>query len=320
MEFTEIALTEQSLAVIIPLTVGVIADAIIGDPYKLPHPIRLFGSIISKGEKMLNIGESRSRKVKGGVMSITLIIVTFIVLFAIDKLLVPYTTPLYIWRSIVIFYSLANRSLINEGLKVERAVLTGDIKRAQEQVGYIVGRKTDKLTFNQIRVATLETLSENLSDGVIAPLFYFAIGGVPLMLTYKMVNTLDSMIGYKNSRYLDFGAIAAKVDDIFNYIPARVTALLIALVGCRKRGFSFIFRYGSKHASPNAGYPEAALAGVLNCRFGGPTVYSGYTSDKPYIGDNNRDINTKDIERTVIVNIISTAIATLLIITLHLYI
>lgn len=307
-------LTQLEILYIVPLILGVLIDSIVGDPYKLPHPIRLFGNIIALFERKLNRGSHRV--LAGAFTAIFLISVTFALIFTIDQLLAPYELPRIIWRTVVVFYSLANRSLIDEGIKVEKAIGTGEISKAREQVGYIVGRKTGNLTFSQIRIATLETLSENLSDGVIAPLFYYAIGGVPLMLTYKMVNTLDSMIGYKNSRYLKFGRFAAIIDDIFNYIPARITAILIAIAGGKKKGFTHIFKYGSKHSSPNAGYPESALAGVLDCRFGGPTEYDGYTSDKPYIGDHNREVTKEDLHRSVKINIISTAIATTLIICL----
>jgi len=153
-----------------------------------------------------------------------------------------------------------------------------------------------------VRTAALETLAENLSDGVIAPLFWYAVLGVPGMMAYKMVNTLDSMIGYRNERYRQFGCIAARIDDVANYIPARLTALLMILVSGRFSLLRFVGKYGSRHASPNSGYPEAALAGILNCRFGGPHYYFGEEVWKPFIGNNERALTTEDMKKAVCVN------------------
>jgi adenosylcobinamide-phosphate synthase len=141
-----------------------------------------------------------------------------------------------------------------------------------------------------------------LSDGVIAPLFYYLLGGLPLMFAYKMVNTLDSMIGYKSDRYRRFGRFAARLDDVANYVPARLTALIMIIVSMSCRGLCFIFKYGHQHASPNAGYPESALAGVLNCRFGGPNVYHGQVLQKPYIGQVVRDLTQKDLNKACAIN------------------
>jgi adenosylcobinamide-phosphate synthase len=170
------------------------------------------------------------------------------------------------------------------------------------------------LSENQIRIAALETLSENLSDGVIAPLFYYAIGGIPLMLAYKMVNTLDSMIGYNNERFKDFGMFAARTDDVANFIPSRITALLMVLVTLNWKGLKFILKYGNKHSSPNSGYPEAALAGILNCRFGGPNLYHCKTIEKPFIGDNNRTISNNCIIQACLINLAASFTSVILII------
>ena len=168
----------------------------------------------------------------------------------------------------------------------------------------------------------METLAENLSDGVIAPLFWFALLGVPGMLAYKMVNTLDSMIGYHTERYLEFGCVAARVDDVANYIPARLTAMLM-IIGAWMRYpkqysivylLSFVKKYGRKHASPNSGYPESALAGILNCRFGGPHYYFGEYFPKPYIGENERELNFEDMRLSVRINRISEILMILLVI------
>ena len=156
--------------------------------------------------------------------------------------------------------------------------------------------------FGGVRTAALETLAENLSDGVIAPLFWYLLLGVPGMLAYKMVNTLDSMIGYRNERYLQFGCVAAHIDDMANYIPARLTAFLMVLCAGRPGLLRFVGKYGNRHASPNSGYPESALAGILNCRFGGPHVYFGEIVYKPFIGDKDRFIHTQDMHKAVDIN------------------
>ena len=176
------------------------------------------------------------------------------------------------------------------------------LDEGRKQVARIVGRDTSALSAQEVRTAALETLAENLSDGVIAPLFWYAVLGVPGMMAYKMVNTLDSMIGYRNERYRQFGCIAARIDDVANYIPARLTALLMILVSGRFSLLRFVGKYGSRHASPNSGYPEAALDGILNCRFGGPHYYFGEEVWKPFIGNNERALTTEDMKKAVCVN------------------
>jgi adenosylcobinamide-phosphate synthase len=176
------------------------------------------------------------------------------------------------------------------------------LEAGRTQVARIVGRDTSQLSAQEVRTAALETLAENLSDGVIAPLFWLALLGVPGMLAYKMVNTLDSMIGYKTERYRDYGCWAAHIDDVANYIPARLTAFLMVIATGRLSLWRFVWRNGRRHASPNSGYPEAALAGILDCRFGGPHYYFGQLFDKPYIGENDRQLTTADMKTAVRVN------------------
>jgi len=218
------------------------------------------------------------------------------------RLLLPLPTPLLLlFDAIAIFYCLAGTTLIREVREVFLA-LDRSLDEGRKQVARIVGRDTSELSAQEVRTAALETLAENLSDGVIAPLFWLAILGVPGMLAYKMVNTLDSMIGYKTDRYKAFGCWAAHIDDIANYIPARITALLMILATGKFRLLSFVWKNGRNHASPNSGYPEAALAGILDCRFGGPHYYFGELFDKPFIGENERALTTKDMKKAVRVN------------------
>ncbi|MFR9503904.1 MAG: adenosylcobinamide-phosphate synthase CbiB [Rikenellaceae bacterium] len=285
---------------IIASAIAFILDSIIGDPHWAPHPIRLFGNAISLCEKRLNNG--RYRRLKGGAVWLLLILCSYYIFHSFNQILLHYPTVWSIFTTLTIFWGISSRCLINEGLKVEKILRRGDIEGARKQLRMIVGRDTSQLSPTQIRAAVIETLAENLSDGTIAPLFFFVIGGTPLMMCYKMINTLDSMVGYKSDRFIDFGFVSAKMDDVANYIPARITALLMAIVSLSRRAIRFIIKYGNKHASPNAGYPEAAIAGILNCRLGGANIYFGKVVEKPHIGDNNRDLNHRDLITCCYVN------------------
>ncbi len=290
-----------------PLIIGYLLDLLIGDPYRMPHPIKLFGNVISFAEKRFNRGAYL--RLKGSLVAGALVLLVFFVFFLIDRLTVPNVWLHHVVVAVLVFYGLANRCLVDEALRVEHQLTQHGLEAGRKQLSFIVGRDTRNLDANSIRTAVLETLSENLSDGVIAPLFYYALGGVPLMFAYKMVNTLDSMVGYKNERYLRFGWFSARLDDLLNFIPARITALLMVLVAFSWRGVSFVFKYGHKHASPNSGYPESALAGILNCRFGGPNVYHGVLVSKPYIGHNQRDITRADIRKACAINLVVSLVA-----------
>ena len=284
----------------ISLLVGWLFDLLIGDPVRLPHPIVWFGKMIAFGEHRLNKGSCR--KLKGALMAAFLIAFVFAVTWLSRYCLTSYFSTLTtIFDAVIIFYCLAGTTLIREVRAVFLA-LDRSLEEGRKQVARIVGRDTSELSAQEVRTAALETLAENLSDGVIAPLFWLALLGTPGMLAYKMVNTLDSMIGYKTERYKDFGCWAAHIDDIANYIPARLTAFLMIIVSGKPKLFGFVWRNGRCHASPNSGYPEAALAGILNCRFGGPHTYFGQIFDKPYIGDNDRLLTTSDMRTAVRVN------------------
>ncbi len=288
----------SALILILPLLLGWLLDFIFGDPSRLPHPIVWFGKMISWSEHRLNKGSHRMAK--GAVMAIVLILMVFFVVWGF-KQLIPNTVLWLILDTIIIFYCLAGTTLILEVREVFLA-LDRSLEEGRRQVARIVGRDTSQLSAQEVRTAALETLAENLSDGVIAPLFWFALLGTPGMLAYKMVNTLDSMIGYRTERYKDFGCWAAHIDDVANYIPARLTALLMVIASGRLSLLKFVWKNGRKHASPNSGYPEAALAGILNCRFGGPHYYFGELFDKPFIGENDRELTTKDMHTAVRIN------------------
>ncbi|MBQ7495493.1 MAG: cobalamin biosynthesis protein CobD [Bacteroidaceae bacterium] len=315
----------ETLIAILPLLIGWVLDLILGDPAWLPHPVVGFGKMIASGEHHLNKGNHR--KMKGALMAIFLIALVFAATYALVIILPPFGRVGVC--SLLVFYCLAGTTLIRE-VRAVFLVLDRSLEEGRKQVARIVGRDTSELSAQEVRTAALETLAENLSDGVIAPLFWLAILGTPGMLAYKMVNTLDSMIGYRTERYKDFGCWAARIDDVANYIPARLTALLMvagykvmSLAGFEGFNFqlsarreatlhawrtfnfqliTFIWRNGRRHASPNSGYPEAALAGILNCRFGGPHYYFGELFDKPFIGENDRELTTADMQTAVRLN------------------
>lgn len=288
------------MTVILPLVAGVILDKILGDPAILPHPVVGFGKLIGFFEHRWN--RSGGRKKKGGLA--VLLLVTGV--FSASWVLMHLCFSINGWlgmtvASVLVFFCLAGKTLTDEVRMVFEA-LDVSLDKGRKQVSRIVGRDTAQLSEQEVRAAALETLAENLSDGVIAPLFWYLLLGVPGMLTYKMVNTLDSMIGYKNERYREFGYFAARLDDVANYIPARVTAFLMVLVSGRLTLLAFVRKYGRKHASPNSGYPESALAGILDCRFGGPHDYFGETVYKPYIGENDRLLERKDVTVAISIN------------------
>ena len=283
-----------------PLLVGWILDLLLGDPQWLPHPVVWFGKAIAACEHKLNRGHHR--KAKGAVVAILLIALVFALTWLIRYWLLSLSSYLLLlFDTVIIFYCLAGTTLIREVREVFFA-LDRSLEEGRQQVARIVGRDTSELSAQEVRTAALETLAENLSDGVIAPLFWFSLLGTPGMLAYKMVNTLDSVIGYKTERYKDFGCWAAHIDDVANYIPARLTALLMILASGKLNLLAFVWKNGPRHASPNSGYPEAALAGILNCRFGGPHYYFGQLFDKPYIGENERPLTTADMKKAVRVN------------------
>ena len=280
--------------------IGWLLDLTLGDPARLPHPVVWFGKAISACEHHLNKGSHR--KLKGALTAIILIAIVFVATWLLRHLLLPLPPyGLILLDAVIIFYCLAGTTLIREVREVFLA-LDRSLDEGRRQVARIVGRDTSELSAQEVRTAALETLAENLSDGVIAPLFWLALLGTPGMLAYKMVNTLDSMIGYKTERYRAFGCWAAHIDDVANWIPARLTAFLMVVASGRLALLRFVAQNGRNHASPNSGYPEAALAGILDCRFGGPHYYFGQLFEKPYIGDNPRELNTGDMKKAVRIN------------------
>lgn len=306
----------QLLVFVIPLIAGIILDKILGDPMWLPHPIVGFGKTIHFFEKRLNKG--KHRKLKGALTALFLVIAIFCISWlAIEALYSFHNTIGVIASGIAVFFCLAGKTLVNE-VRMVFAAVDKSLDEGRKQVSRIVGRDTSQLTAQEVRTAALETLAENLSDGVIAPLFWFCLLGVPGIMTYKMINTLDSMIGYKNDKYKDFGCWAAHIDDMANYIPARLTALLMIMAAGKPGLIRFVKKYCRCHASPNSGYPEAALAGILDCRFGGTHSYFGEMVYKPFIGTTERILTPDDATKAIRINILSEYIMAGIILVIHL--
>jgi len=287
--------------IIIAIALAYVADLLLGDPVWLPHPVVGMGHFIARGEKLLNKG--RHRILKGAILTCAGVALTILSMLFISRYfnsISPLLSACLV--AVFVYFFIANRTLIREGKMVFDRLEKDGLEAGRQQLSRIVGRDTSQLSAQQIKTAVLETMSENLSDGVVAPLFWFIVAGLPGMAAYKMINTLDSMIGYKSDRYYEFGRVAARLDDVANFIPARLTALLMALIARSGRSFRFIRQFGHLHSSPNSGYPESALAGILDVRFGGPNIYHGQLVEKPFIGENPREIKMDDFHRTARIN------------------
>ncbi len=285
---------------------GFVLDLLIGDPYFLPHPVRWMGSAITCLEKVLRrifpVSKGGERAA-GAVLAVMLPAASF----GIAALLLWLCSFAGWWltyavQSVMCYQVLATKSLKVESMKVYRALKVGDIPSARQAVSMIVGRDTQNLDGAGIARAAVETVAENTSDGVVAPLFFLMLGGAPLGLAYKAVNTMDSMVGYKNERYQNFGFVPAKLDDIVNFIPARLSALLMILsaFGLRfdgVRAWRIFKRDRYSHASPNSAQTESACAGALGLRLAGDASYFGKIVHKPTIGDAIRKIDPEDIRR-----------------------
>lgn len=272
---------------VIPL--AFILDLILGDPERLPHPIRWMGKAIILIEPVF-------RKFPGPLFGAGSFFAVFLLTFTwgITFLIVKAAgiiDPLLktIVEIVLIYYCVSARSLEKSALEVSQALMDRHLAEARQKVALIVGRDTQKLSSDGVSRAAIETVAENLVDGVLSPLFFAAIGGAPLAMTYKMANTLDSMIGYKNKTYAEFGKASARIDDFANFIPARISIVIISLAaqflaGRGSRAWKTAQTEGRNHSSPNAGYPEAAFAGSLGVRLNGPNFYQGHLVQKPYIG------------------------------------
>jgi adenosylcobinamide-phosphate synthase len=264
-------------------------DITLGDPPYLPHPVRWMGQAIEKLEspfRRIKVSLIVSGALYAAVLILGTWLLTFLVLAAVDRIHPLFKTLLDI---VLIYYCISIRSLEDAAMEVKQCLARKKNQAARDKVAMIVGRDVDNYNAEGLARATVETVAENLVDGVTAPLFFAAIGGAPLALAYKMANTLDSMVGYKNETYYLFGKASAKIDDVLNYVPARLTVPIIALAaqilaGCGMRSLRTGICEGAHHASPNAGYPEAAFAGALALKLNGPNYYNGKRVEKPFIG------------------------------------
>ena len=285
---------------------GFVLDAVFGDPAWLPHPVVLMGKCISKLEKTLRARFPKTQQgelLAGAVLAFCLPVGTFLITSAVC-LLAAKISP-WLGLAVQMFWcgqALAAKGLVQESRNVYNKLVKPDLPAARKAVSRIVGRDTENLTAEGVTKAAVETVAENASDGVIAPLLYMLLGGAPLALTYKAVNTMDSMVGYKNETYLYFGRAAAKLDDVANYIPSRLAALLwaaaAALTGNDAKGAWRIWRRDRRnHASPNSAQTESACAGALGVQLAGPAYYFGEYYPKPTIGDALRPIEPQDILR-----------------------
>jgi len=268
-------------------------DMLLGDPRSAYHPVVLIGRCITFGERRLLVAHhSPHRKMIAGALLVLLVLsITYSLVWMLDQVLSSlHPAVSLLIGSLFLSFTISPRSLAQSGNEIKDYLLAGNLDMARYKVGWIVGRDTNRLDSAEITRATVETVAENIVDGIIAPMFYAAIGGLPLAFMYRAVNTLDSMIGYKNDRYLYFGRVAARTDDLFNYIPARITGLLLIIAAFILKFDAFqaaqmIWRDASKHPSPNSGIPEAGVAGALGIRLGGMNYYGGVPSFRAYMGD-----------------------------------
>ena len=284
---------------------GYALDLIIGDPYSFPHPVRYIGKLISIVEKQIRkiTSSDKGLKIAGFFLWFIVVGATFGITTLVLQLFKFNKLAYFIVNTILIYTTLATKCLKDESVKIYKVLKTGDLEKSRIQLSYIVGRDTTNLNEKEIVRATVETVAENTVDGIIAPLFYGFIGGAPLAMAYKAVNTLDSTVGYKNDKYYYLGFASAKIDDIANYIPARLGVVLLSL-GSLFAGFNFNdalkigIRDRKNHKSPNCAFSEGAVAGALGIQLGGTNVYFGKEVYKPTIGDKTREIEIEDIVRT----------------------
>lgn len=283
-------------------------DTLIGDPRSRFHPVVLIGNLISGLEKSIYHPDLTDKRkfLYGGLLVIVVLYITYALTDSIIQLS-SLTGNVFIYygvQALILSFTISPRSLSEAGRELYGFLQEGDLENARYKVGWIVGRDTDKLTSGEVTRATVETIAENTTDGIISPLFFFVIGGVPLAVLYRAANTMDSMLGYKNEKYLYFGRVAARVDDILNYIPARITGILFVisalLLGYNWRNsWNMLMRDASKHPSPNGGWAEASVAGALNIRLGGYNSYFGVLHFREYMGEPIEELESTHIMKCI---------------------
>ena len=291
---------------LVALVMGYILDLIFGDPYWMPHPVRFIGNLISILEKVIRrfMPKTKRGEYIGGII-LTVMVVSISMVIPLVIILMAKSINTYLALTVETFMCyqiLATKSLKVESMKVYDELAKNDLPSARKAVSMIVGRDTKDLTFSGVAKAAVETVAENTSDGIIAPMIFIAIGGAPMGFFYKAINTLDSMVGYKNEKYMNFGRFAAKLDDVVNYLPARISAYQMILSSFflrydYKNAFKIYKRDRYNHASPNSAQTESVCAGALDIQLAGNAYYFGKLYEKPTIGDDIREINYDDIKK-----------------------
>ena len=295
------------MILVIKIWIAYVLDLIFGDPQNIIHPVQVIGKMISSGEKyLLGKRHESDRKYKffaGMILNITVISVTYAVTYLIYKS--SENSIIFTVAEIYLMYTIFSiNSLAREGNRVYNILKEGNIERARKDLSYLVSRDTGTMDEKMIIRSTMETISENTVDGIVAPMLYMFLGGLPLSITYKAINTFDSMVGYKNEKYMDFGKFSAKLDDVANFIPARITGILIVIASMilgydYKNSLKIFIRDRKNHSSPNSGHAEAGVAGALGVQFGGRVSYFGKEVDKPVIGDKAKDFELEDIKKNI---------------------
>ncbi|MBY2478885.1 adenosylcobinamide-phosphate synthase CbiB [Clostridioides difficile] len=290
---------------ILSIYIGYVTDLIVGDPYSFPHPVRFIGKLINFTQGIIRkvFKSDKQLKFGGFILWFVTVGITYLITYAIVKLFSFNVLLSVAVNSFLIYTTLATKCLKDEALKIYNVLKTGDIEKSRTQLSYIVGRDTTNLSESEIIRATVETVAENTVDGIIAPMFYAFIGGAPLAMAYKAINTLDSTVGYKNEKYKDIGFASAKIDDIANYIPARISVILMTIGSFFLRYnyrncFKISIRDRKNHKSPNCAFSEGAVSGALGIQLGGTNFYFGEKVYKPTIGDKLREIDKEDIIKT----------------------
>ena len=285
----------------IKIWIAYVLDLIFGDPQNVVHPVQVIGKIISAGEKVLL--RKKYKFLAGTVLNIFTVSITYTSMYLISKSV--KISVFFMIIEIYLMYTIFSiNSLAREGNRVYRILKEGDIEKARKDLSYLVSRDTETMDEKMIIRSTMETISENTVDGIVAPMFYMFLGGMPLAMAYKAINTLDSMVGYKNEKYMDFGKFSAKVDDVANFIPARITGILIVLASMilgydYKNSLKIFLRDRKNHSSPNSAHSEASVAGALGVQFGGKVSYFGKEIDKPTIGDKTKEFELEDIRKNI---------------------
>lgn len=295
----------NKLTLVIKIWIAYILDLIFGDPQNIIHPVQIIGKIISLGEKILLKEKSGSRYkfFAGIILNIFVVSITYGLTCLIYKS--SKISGIFTLIEIYLMYTVFSvNSLAREGNRVYNILKEGNIEKARKDLSYLVSRDTETMDEKMIIRSTMETISENTVDGVVAPMMYMFLGGLPLSMTYKAINTLDSMVGYKNEKYIDFGKFSAKIDDIANFIPARITGFLIVAASMilrynYKNSLKIFIRDRKNHSSPNSAHAEASVAGALGVQFGGRISYFGKEVDKPVIGDKIKDFELEDIKKNI---------------------